>query len=259
MQEDNVTALRARMLEDMRIRGMGDKAQKSHIRAIKDFAKFLKRSPDTATPEELRAYQLHMTDTGVTASTFNTRIIALRFFFGMTCGREDMKRFMQFRTQPRRLPMVFSVEEVSSILMATPGPGLKYRAALSISYGAGLRASEVCNLKVSDIDSDRMLIHVDHGKGGKDRKVMLSPGLLVLMRDYWLEARPEGWLFPGNPKINPITLAAKHLTLRRGFHVLFTTLNKKEERKPKIEIGKRRCRGLRDWKDRNLPDFVRQV
>ena len=89
--------------------------------------------------------------------------------------------------------------------MATPGPGLKYRAALSISYGAGLRASEVCNLKISDIDSDRMLIHVDHGKGGKDRKVMLSPGLRNLLRDYWLEARPEGWLFPGKPKINPIS------------------------------------------------------
>lgn len=205
MTQERMSPLRERMLEDMRIRGMGDKAQKSHIRAIKDFAKFLKRSPDTATPEELRAYQLHMTDTGVTASTFNTRIIALRFFFGMTCGREDMKRFMQFRTQPRKLPVVFSVEEVSDILMATPGPGLKYRAALSISYGAGLRASEVCNLKLSDIDSDRMLIHVDHGKGGKDRKVMLSPGLLNLLRDYWLEARPEGWLFPGNPKINPIS------------------------------------------------------
>lgn len=220
MTQERMSPLRERMLEDMRIRGMGDKAQKSHIRAIKDFAKFLKRSPDTATPEELRAYQLHMTDTGVTASTFNTRIIALRFFFGMTCGREDMKRFMQFRTQPRKLPVVFSVEEVSDILMATPGPGLKYRAALSISYGAGLRASEVCNLKLSDIDSDRMLIHVDHGKGGKDRKVMLSPGLLNLLRDYWLEARPEGWLFPGNPKINPISsrqlnrafTSAKHMT-----------------------------------------------
>ena len=205
MTHEKITPLRERMMEDMRIRGMGDKAQKSHIRAIKDFALFLRRSPDTATPEELRAYQLHMTDTGVTASTFNTRIIALRFFFGMTCGREDMKRFMQFRTQPRKLPVVFSVEEVSLILMATPGPGLKYRAALSISYGAGLRASEVCNLKISDIDKDRMLIHVDHGKGGKDRKVMLSPGLLNLLRDYWLEARPEGWLFPGNPKINPIS------------------------------------------------------
>ena len=205
MTEDIITPLRERMMEDMRIRGMGDKAQKSHIRAIKDFAKFLKRSPDTATPDDLRSYQLHMSDTGVTPSTFNTRIVALRFFFGMTCGREEMKRFMQFRTQPRKLPIVFSVEEVSDILMATPGPGLKYRAALSISYGAGLRASEVCNLKIADIDSDRMLIHVDHGKGGKDRKVMLSPGLLNLLRDYWREARPEGWLFPGNPKINPIS------------------------------------------------------
>ena len=205
MTEDKITPLRERMLEDMRIRGMGDKAQKSHIRAIKDFAKFLKRSPDTATPDDLRSYQLHMSDTGVTPSTFNTRIVALRFFFGMTCGREEMKRFMQFRTQPRKLPVVFSVEEVSDILMATPGPGLKYRAALSISYGAGLRASEVCNLKIADIDSDRMLIHVDQGKGGKDRKVMLSPGLLNLLRDYWREARPEGWLFPGNPKINPIS------------------------------------------------------
>jgi site-specific recombinase XerD len=229
MTQERMSPLRERMLEDMRIRGMGDKAQKSHIRAIKDFAKFPKRSPDTATPEELRAYQLHMTDTGVTASTFNTRIIALRFFFGMTCGREDMKRFMQFRTQPRKLPVVFSVEEVSDILMATPGPGLKYRASLSISYGAGLCASEVCNLKLSDIvpeahlrhdDSDRMLIHVDHGKGGKDRKVMLSPGLLNLLRNYWLEARPEGLLFPGNPKINPISsrqlnrafTSAKHMT-----------------------------------------------
>lgn len=205
MTDEKMSPLRARMMEDMRIRGMGDKAQKSHIRAIKDFAKFLGRAPDASTPDDLRAYQLHMTDTGVTPSTFNTRIVALRFFSGITCGREDMKRFMQFKTQPKKLPMVFSVQEVSDLLMATPGPGLKYRAALSISYGAGLRASEVCNLKISDIDSNRMLIHVDQGKGGKDRKVMLSPGLLGLLREYWKEARPEGWLFPGKPKINPIS------------------------------------------------------
>ena len=112
---------------------------------------------------------------------------------------------MQFRTEPRKLPVVFSVEEVSDLLMAAPGPGLKYRAALSISYGAGLRAAEVCNFKIGDIDSDRMLIHVEQGKGRKDRKAMLSPGLLGLLRDWWLEARPEGWLFPGKPKINPIS------------------------------------------------------
>ncbi len=213
MTDERTTPLRERMIEGMRIRGMGEKSQKAHIRAIKDFASFLGRSPDTATPDDLRAYQLHMTDTGVTASTFNVRIVALRFFFGMTCGREDMKRYMQFRSQPRNLPVVFSVEEVSDILMAAPGPGLKYRAALSISYGAGLRAAEVCNFKIGDIvpearlrhDSDRMLIHVEQGKGRKDRKVMLSPGLLALLRDYWREARPEGWLFPGKPKINPVS------------------------------------------------------
>ena len=205
MKEERTTPLRQRMIEDMRIRGMGDKAQKSHIRAIKDFAAFLGRSPDTATPEDLRAYQLHMADTGVTPSTFNVRIVALRFFFGMTCGREEMKRYMQFRTEPRKLPVVFSIQEVSDILMAAPGPGLKYRAALSISYGTGLRAAEVCNLKIGDIDSDRMLIHVEQGKGQKDRKVMLSPGLLELLRAWWREARPEGWLFPGKPKINPIS------------------------------------------------------
>ena len=126
---------------------------------------------------------------------------------------------MQFRTQPRRLPTVLSIEEVSEVIAAAPGPRLKYRAALSISYGAGLRASEVCSLKVSDIDSDRMLIHVDEGKGGKDRKVMLSPDLLDLLRDYWREAQPAGWLFPGKPTINPISArqlsrafnSAKHL------------------------------------------------
>ena len=161
MTQEKITPLRERMMEDMRIHGMGDKAQKAHIRAIKHFAGFLKRSPDTATPDDLRAYQLHMTDTEVTPPTFNARIMALRFLFGTTCDREDMKRYMQFRTQPRRLPSVLSIEEVSEVLAAAPGPGLKYRAALGISYGAGLRASEVCSLKVSDIDSDRMLIHVD--------------------------------------------------------------------------------------------------
>ncbi|SDM03404.1 Phage integrase, N-terminal SAM-like domain [Aliiruegeria lutimaris] len=109
MKEERTTPLREWMIEDMRIRGMGDKAQKAHIRAIKEFAAFLGHSPDTATPEELRAYQLHMADTGVTPTTFNARIVALRFFFGMTCGREDMKRYMQFRTEPRKLPVVLSV------------------------------------------------------------------------------------------------------------------------------------------------------
>lgn len=205
MKEEKTTALRQRMIGDMQIRGLGEKAQKAHIRNVKHFAAFLGRPPDTATPEDLRAYQLQMTNDGVSASTYNVRIISLRFFFGFTCGREEMKRFMQFHRKPRKLPIVLSVEEVADLMAAVPGPGLKYRAALGISYGAGLRAAEVCNLKVKDIDSDRMLIHVDDGKGGRDRKAMLSPSLLDLLREYWRESRPEGWLFPGKPKIMPLS------------------------------------------------------
>ncbi len=155
----------------------------------------------------------------ITPSTYNVRLVGLRFFFETTCQRPEMKECMHFRTEPRKLPVVFSAEEVFELLRVAPGPGLKYRAVLSILYGTGLRASEVCNLKVTDIDSDRMVIHVERGKGGKDRKVMLSPGLLELLRDYWREAPPDGWLFPGKPRINPLSprqlhrafCAAKHL------------------------------------------------
>ena len=122
MTEERITPLRARMIEDMRIRGLGDKAQKAHIRAIKDFAAILGRSPDTATPEELRAYQLHMIDTGIGIPTFNSRIVALRFFFSMTCGREDMKRHMQFRRAPKTLPVVLSSEAVLAYLAALDVP-----------------------------------------------------------------------------------------------------------------------------------------
>lgn len=205
MTQEKMSPLRARMIEDMRIRGMAETSQKAHIRALKDFTAFLGRAPDSATPDELRAYQLHMTDSEVTPSVYNARITALRFFFGMTCDREDMKKYMQFRTEPRKLPIVLSIEEVAAVLAAAPGPGMKYRAALSIGYGAGLRASEVTNLKVRDIDSDRMLIHVERGKGGKDRDVMLSPSLLELLRAYWREARPQGWLFPGQSRVEPMS------------------------------------------------------
>jgi site-specific recombinase XerD len=205
MKEEKTTPLRQRMIEDMHIRGLCEKTQKAHIRNVKHFAAFLGRPPDTATPEDLRAYQLQMTNDGVSASTYNMRIISLRFLFSVTGGREEMKRYMQVHRKPRKLPIVLSVEEVATLLAAVPGPGLKYRAALGISYGAGLRASEVCNLKVKDIDSQRMLIHVDDGKGGRDRKAMLAPSRLVLLREYWRESHPEGWLFPGKPKIMPLS------------------------------------------------------
>lgn len=192
-----MSPLRARMFQDMRIRGVAETTRKAHIRAPKQFTAFLAGSPDAAPPDELQAHQPHMTDSAVTPSVRNARVAALRFFFGMTCNR-DMKKYMQFRTEPRKLPMVPSFEEVSAVLSATPGPGLKYRAAPGIGWGAGLRTSKETDLKVRDIDSDRMLIHVERGKGGKDRDVMLSRSLLELRRDYWREMRPQGWLFPGH-------------------------------------------------------------
>ena len=123
MTEERVSPLRQRMIEDMNIRGLREKTQKAHIRNVKHFAAFLGRSPDTATREDLRAYQLQMTRDGVSATTFNVRIISLRFFFGITCGRDEMKRYMQFHRQPRKLPVVLSVEEVADLLAAAPGPG----------------------------------------------------------------------------------------------------------------------------------------
>jgi len=120
MKEEKTTPLRKRMIEDMRIRGMGDKTHKGHIRAVRYFAEFIGRSPDTATPDELRAYQLHMTDTGVSTGTFNARIVSLRFFFGVTCGHEEMKRYMHFRRKSKELSAELSVEEVGDLLAAIP-------------------------------------------------------------------------------------------------------------------------------------------
>ncbi len=146
-----------------------------------------------------------MTETNVSVASFNQAITVLRFFFIVTCGRGDLVRNMRLRRAPQRLPVTLSPEEVARLIEAAPGPGLKYKAALSIAYGAGLRASEIVNLKIGDIDSERMLIRVDQGKGRKDRNVMLSPSLLELLRDYWREARPQGWLFPGQQSVAPIS------------------------------------------------------
>jgi len=205
MTTAKMSPLRRRMVEDMQIRGLEATTQTSYLRAIEAFSGFLGRSPDSATPAELRAWQLHMARTQVSIPVYNNRITVLRFFFSVTCGRDEMTRPLRLRRAPRKLPEVLSQDEVARLLDAAPGPGLKYRAAFSVAYGAGLRASEVVNLKLGDIDSDRMLIRVEQGKGRKDRHVMLSPHLLGLLRDYWREARPQGWLFPGQNPLNPVT------------------------------------------------------
>ena len=203
MTEKPINPLRQRMLDDMSVRKFTPDTQREYVRAVRRLAAFLHRSPDTATPEELRSFQLHLTKTGVRPPTVNATVTALRFFFKVTLDRPETTRRLVFVYEPRKLPRVLSAEEVWRLLEAAPEP--KYKAALSLAYGAGLRAMEVVGLKVADVDSKRMMIRVEQGKGRKDRFAMLSPQLLELLRDWWRIARPEVWMFPGRDRINPMT------------------------------------------------------
>jgi integrase/recombinase XerD len=203
MTDQAISPLRRRMIEDMTIRKLAPKTQQGYIRTIKNLAAFLGRSPATASFEDIRRFQLHLAASGVGAGALNQSVSALRFFFRITLRRSDIIEHTAFVHEPRKLPVVLSPEEMAHLLEAAPG--LKYKAALSVAYGAGLRAAEVVSLKVSDIDSQRMVIRVEQGKGRKDRYVMLSPHLLDLLRAWWKAARPQGWLFPGQNRVNPLT------------------------------------------------------
>jgi integrase/recombinase XerD len=204
-----VSALRVRMIEDMTVRGFTEETRNNYIRDVRAFAAFIHRPPDTATAEDLRRFQLHQTQSGIQPPSMNSSVSALRFFFIVTLDRPDLARQLTIVRQPRRLPAVLSVEEIALLLQAAPGP--KYKAAFAAAYGAGLRVSEVVALKVGDIDSERMLLRVEQGKGRRDRDAMLSPQLLELLRDWWVEGRrrgvllPRGWLFPGRNPVEPLS------------------------------------------------------
>lgn len=198
-----VSPLRQRMIEDMTIRQFGSKTQQDYVRVVADFAGFLGRSPDQAEPEDLRRYQLHLAAEGASSAKMNAAVSALRFFFKVTLARAGFGERLATVRKEDRLPQVLSSQEVALLLHCAPS--LKHKAALSIAYGCGLRVSEIVHLKVGDIDSARMLIRVEQGKGRKDRYVMLSPDLLELLRTWWRSARPQGWLFPGRDPGQPIT------------------------------------------------------
>ena len=182
MTDEAMSPLRRRMIEDMTIRKFAPKTQHDYIRTVKDFAVFLGRSPATASFEDVRRFQLHLAANGARTPILNHTVSALRFFFNVTLDRADLAKQAAFIHEPRKLPVVLSPEEVARLLEAAPG--IKYKAALSVAYGAGLRVSEVVSLKVADIDSKRMMLRVEQGKGRKDRHVMLSPHLLGLLRDW---------------------------------------------------------------------------
>jgi integrase/recombinase XerD len=203
MSDATISPLRRRMIEDMTVRNFSADTQRNYVRGVKNLAIFLGRSPDTATPEELRLFQLHLTETRVRPPTINATVTALRFFFSVTVDRPDATKLLTFVAEPRKIPVVLTPAEVVRFLEAAPGP--KYKAAFGAAYGAGLRVSEVAALKVADIDSQRMMIRVEQDKGRKDRHAMLSPQLLDLLRDWYRIARPRAWLFPGRDPLLPLT------------------------------------------------------
>ena len=215
----SLSPLRQRMVEDMRLRKLSPMTQTAYIRAVKNFTLFLGHSPDTARAEDLRRYQLHLVEEGISSGSLNATITGLKFFFETTLEHPEAMAKMSHVYQPRKLPLVLSLEEVTRLLQEAGGP--KYQAALGVAYGAGLRANEVVHLTVNDIDSERMVIHVEQGKGKRDRYAMLSPSLLQILRTWWTHAHarrqmlPGGWLFPGQNPVNPLSTRQ----LNRAFHL----------------------------------------
>src|ERR1700676_1024705 len=197
-----MTPLRRRMIEDMQVRNLSPVTQRCYVHAISKFARHFNRSPDRLGLAEIRAYQIHLTVTGASWASFNVAVCALRFFYGVTLGRTAVIERIPYARKRRQLPVILSAEEVARFLAAVPSR--KHRTALMAAYAPGLRVSEVVRLKIADIDSGRMLIRVEQGKGGRDRYIMLSPQLLVVLRAYWREARPEHWLFPGQDESRPL-------------------------------------------------------
>jgi len=207
-----MSPLRRRMIEDMTVRNLSPATQRSYLHAVSKFSRFFARSPERLGLEEVRAFQVHLVSAGISWPALNQTVCALRFFYGVTLGHAEVPERIPYAREPLKLPVVLNADEVVRFLEAVPS--LKTRTALTTAYAAGLRASEVVGLKVGDIDSGRMVIRVEHGKGGKDRTVMLSAQLLGILRAYWRLARPEHWLFPGREAAKPIDVQVLHAACR---------------------------------------------
>jgi len=212
MSTDTISPLRQRMIEDMNARKLCAATQAGHIRSCKRFAAFLNRSPDTATLEDIRLFQLHLAETGVSICNRNRIMTGLRFLFRVTLRRLDLATEIYHIREPQKIPLVMSPDETKRLLAVASS--LKARILLSLSYGCGLRAGEVVRLKVKHIDSAQKIIRIEQSKGHKDRNVMLSAETLDLLRQWW-KARPPGydattplqerWLFPGRKPGKPMT------------------------------------------------------
>jgi site-specific recombinase XerD len=200
------------MIDDMTVRNLSPATQRSYIYAVTKFSRYFQRSPDRLGLEDVQAFQVYLVSTGISWPALNQTVCALRFFYGVTLGRGEIPERIAYAREPRKLPVVLNADEVVRFLEAVPS--LKARTALTTAYAAGLRASEAVGLKVGEIDSGRMVIRVEHGKGGKDRYVMLSAQLLGILRTYWRLVRPKYWLFPGRDETKPIDVQVLHSACR---------------------------------------------
>jgi site-specific recombinase XerD len=207
-----MSPLRRRMIEDMTVRNLSPATQQSYLNAVSQFSRYYGRSPDQLSLEDVRAYQVHLVATGKSWPTLNQIVCALRFFYGVSLGQAAVPERIAYAREPQKLPAVLSADEVVCFLEAIAS--LKCRTALTTVYAAGLRVSEVVLLKIANIDSQRMVIRVEQGKGGKDRYVMLSPQLLKILRRYWQLARPRHWLFPGRDEERPLHPTVLHAACR---------------------------------------------
>ncbi len=207
-----MSPLRRGMIEDMTVRNLSPATQRSYLYAVTKFSRYFRRSPDRLSVEDVRAFQVHLVSTGISWPALNQTVCALRFFYGVTLGQAEIPERIPYAREPRKLPVVLNGDEVVRFLEAVAS--LKTRTALTTAYAAGLRVSEAVGLKVCDIDSGRMVIRVEHGKGGKDRYVMLSAQLLRILRTYWRLARPKHWLFPGRDESKPIDVQVLHSSCR---------------------------------------------
>ncbi len=207
-----LSPLRRRMIDDMTVRNLSPATQRSYIYAVTKFSRYFQRSPDRLGLEDVQAFQVYLVSTGISWPALNQTVCALRFFYGVTLGRGEIPERIAYAREPRKLPVVLNADEVVRFLEAVPS--LKARTALTTAYAAGLRASEAVGLKVGEIDSGRMVIRVEHGKGGKDRYVMLSAQLLGILRTYWRLVRPKYWLFPGRDETKPIDVQVLHSACR---------------------------------------------
>jgi integrase/recombinase XerD len=198
-----MTELRKRYLQDLRLRNYAPKTLQAYVECVSLFARYFKRSPEQLGPEHIRQYQIYLVEEKKCSwSRFNQTVCALRFLYRHTLGKDWAITHIPFPRRQKKLPVVLSRDEAAQFLAAIRS--LKYRTILSLCYGAGLRISEALHLRVTDIDSERMMIRVRQAKGHKDRYVMLSPRLIELLREYWRAERPTSWLFPGRCKVHPL-------------------------------------------------------